>query len=161
MTGCLGKPRMVIPDISKLDVPRLLSDIPKYNAWVSPFAWKDWEVFLQDINKLTSVPDVPWNVERLISTAIASNAVRTTAVATISEDLQQILNKSSTVPAKVQLRIYSCTIFTLSMIHVQCMSCVAYNDACVIFLGSFEHTVGDKKKLPFRLCSTIVERFVN
>ena len=118
MTGCLGKPQMVVPDISKLDVPRLLSDIPKYKAWVSPSAWKDWEVFLEDINKLTSVPDVPWNVDRLIATAIASNAARTTAVATISEDLQQILNKSSTVPAKVQLKIYSCTTFTLSMIHV-------------------------------------------
>lgn len=98
---------MVVPDVSKLDVPRLLSDIPKYKPWVSPSAWKDWEIFLQDTSKLTSVPDVCWNMDRLIATAMSSNAARSKAVATINEDLQQILNKSSTVPAKVHLSVYS------------------------------------------------------
>ena len=109
MTGCLGKPQMVIPDTSKLDLPRLLSDIPKYKPWVSPSAWKDWEIFLQDTNELTSVPDVSWNMDRLMATAMASNAARSIAVATITEDLQQILDKSSAVPAKVQLKVYRCS----------------------------------------------------
>ena len=118
MTDCIDKPQLVVPDSSKLDVPRLLSDIPKYKAWVSPSAWKDWEMFLQDVDQLTLVPDVPWNMDKLISTAITSNAARITCASRsdISEDLLQILAKTSTVPAKVLIIILSVLLYIVDIL---------------------------------------------
>ena len=46
---CTDKPEMVTPNESKLDVPRLVTDIPKYKPWLSPAAWREWEAFLDEI----------------------------------------------------------------------------------------------------------------
>ena len=111
MTDCVDKPQLVVPDSSKLDVSRLLLDIPKYKAWVSPSAWKDWEAFIQDIDKLSLVPEIAWKIDKIIATAITSSAARSAKTSHVNEDLLQILAKRNTVPAKV--RIYSKIAFTL------------------------------------------------
>ena len=111
MTDCVDKPQLVVPDSSKLDVSRLLLDIPKYKAWVSPSAWKDWEAFIQDIDKLSLVPEIAWKIDKIIATAITSSAARSAKTSHVNEDLLQILAKRNTVPAKV--RIYRKIAFTL------------------------------------------------
>ena len=92
---------MVTPNASKLDVPRLVTDIPKYKPWLSPAAWREWEAFLDKIEELSVTPRSSWNMHPLIAAAITSCATRGQANASLSEDLVQLLEKENSVPAKV------------------------------------------------------------
>ena len=82
---------MVTPDTLKMDVQRLLLDIPKYRAWVNPMAWKDWEIFSNNIDKLSEAPFRSWNMQLLGSAAIKSNVERSnTELEPLNEDLTHL-----------------------------------------------------------------------
>ena len=101
LSDCSQKPDLVHPDISKLDLTRLLADLPKYKPWLSPSAWCDWEKFMSSTDSLNSVADVPWDMQKLISSAIKSSSSRSTRQAQLSEGLSNILTKEKMVPKKV------------------------------------------------------------
>lgn len=93
---------MVLPDLSKMDLQRLLHDIPKYKPWLSSAAWKDWEAFLANADQLSSESDNSWNIHKLVSVSIIASAARSACVEPLSETLQEILAKETTLPPKVR-----------------------------------------------------------
>ena len=66
---------MVSADISKIDLPILLSDLPKYKPWLSA-SWSEWEHFSATSDHLTDIPVNKWDLQKLISTSIVCSCAR-------------------------------------------------------------------------------------
>ena len=88
----------MLPNVSKMDLPRLLNDIPKYKPWVSDPNWKHWETFVRNSDQPKGVV---WDLHRLVSVAIQSSS-RAGAPVPISQELQRLLAKESTAPPQVK-----------------------------------------------------------
>ena len=58
---------------------------------------------MSNTDSLTRVADVPWDMQKLISSAIKSSSLRCTRQAQLSEGLSNILMKEKTVPKKVYM----------------------------------------------------------
>ena len=91
----MDKPRLLTPDIGKMDLHRLLSDLPKFKPWLYPSAWSELEHFISTIDDLSRVPDICWEIHKLISAAIVSTNSRCNPV--LSEDLTQMLDTCSSL----------------------------------------------------------------
>lgn len=88
-----------------MDLPRLLSELPKYKPWLSASAWSEWEDFMAASDNLTDVPDNTWDLQKLISVSIISSHARNNVPPPISEELTRILSKEKSAPPKVCLLV--------------------------------------------------------
>ena len=98
---------MVTPNLLKMDLPRLLNDIPKYKPWVSAVNWQHWEEFCSKTDQLTMQSVNTWDLHHLVSTAAKSSNAG--AVVHISSDLQKLLDKETAVPQKVHPQPFDIT----------------------------------------------------
>lgn len=99
----VDKPPLVPANLSKMDLPRLLNDIPKFKPWVSASNWAHWEEFVSSTDKLSQVHINSWDLHGLVSAAITSSTLPVPAV--VNGELQRLLDKESIVPPKVNTEL--------------------------------------------------------
>ena len=97
----MNVPSLLSPDISKMDLLRFLSDLPKYQTWLSPAAWAHWEQFRSTSDELSSVKIMPWEMHKLVSMAVRS-ACTTATPPVLSPELINVLEKEKAAPKKVK-----------------------------------------------------------
>lgn len=69
-------PVFVEPSTDKLDVERLVRDLPKYKQWITATSWESWEEFIANTEKLMEVKPLSWNFSQLIVNAEAAEKNR-------------------------------------------------------------------------------------
>lgn len=99
----MDKPSLVAANLNKMDLPRLLNDIPKFKPWESASNWAHWEEFVSSTDKLTHVHINSWDLHGLVSAAITSSTQPVPAV--VNEELQRLLDKENLAPPKVNTEI--------------------------------------------------------
>lgn len=88
--------------MDKMDLERLLRDLPKYKPWLSAVAWEAWEEFCTATEQLSASCLDQWELPKLVSDAIvATEARKGRPSATVSHETSQILDKESAAPTKV------------------------------------------------------------
>ena len=88
-----GKPNLVTPSLTKLDVDALRRDIPRYHHNMPKEAADVWEGWLDRLNGLTHVPDsYNWPVDVLKKCARTEPAP---PVAQISPDLMELREREA------------------------------------------------------------------
>lgn len=93
---------LVVPNTAKLDIERLLRDLPKFKPWVNADSWKWWESFIMKIDDLDKVQDIPWELPKLCTYAMeAEKARKEVACNSISAETTRLLEKETASCAKV------------------------------------------------------------
>ena len=69
-------PAFVVPSTDKLDLERLIRDLPKYKQWINAKSWESWEEFIDNTEKITEVKPLPWNFSQLIINAETAEKIR-------------------------------------------------------------------------------------
>ena len=65
-----------MPSSDKLDLNRLVRDLPKYKQWINAKSWESWEEFIANIKKITEVKIIPWNLPQLKVNAEDAEKIR-------------------------------------------------------------------------------------
>ena len=69
-------PSLVLPSSAKLDLERLLRDLPKFKPWISAQSWESWEAFTAQTEKLDSITSIPWELPKLAANALTAEEAR-------------------------------------------------------------------------------------
>ena len=95
-------PSLLCPSADKVDLERLLQEIPKYQPWVSPLAFEQWGLFADEASTLLTTvnPDVLWDLPIL---QVASNSRPATSSTDnqLSDETRALLEKQSRIPKLV------------------------------------------------------------
>ena len=95
-------PAAVEPNLNKMDLDRVLQDLPKYKPWLSAVAWEAWESFCTTTDELRVSRLHSWDFPKLVSNAIVAAEARKGHVGvSIGIETAHILDKESTAPAEV------------------------------------------------------------
>ena len=138
-------PSLVCPSQEKVDLERLLREIPKYKPWVSPVSFEQWIKFADEARPLftTVNPDVLWPLPILKLTA-SRRPVAANNTTELSDSTRALLAKDFTVPKTVcavlnSTYLYLCTI--LNSFFFCKISTTGYH-ACYKSFRSFITSVG-------------------
>lgn len=123
-------PSLLCPSPEKIDLDRLLREIPKYQPWVSPTAFEQWKKFADEARQLfTAVnPDVVWTLP-ILQVAAASRPVASNNAPEISETTRALLDKDFRTPKAVCTGLYSLCVCVC--VHGGVVCVCAYVRACV------------------------------
>ena len=89
-------PPLVPPSLDKIDLQRLLSDLPKYKPWISAQSWVHWEQFIKSSSTLGEVQAIPWMFNRLKESAAEAEEIRKTQTRpTVQADTAAMLSKDT------------------------------------------------------------------
>lgn len=83
-------PAAVEPNLDKMDLHRLLQDLPKYKPWLSALSWEAWEKFRAAMDELNVSRLCSWDLPKLVSNAITSAEARKEHVGTSSISTREI-----------------------------------------------------------------------
>ena len=99
MQGCPDvktPPAFVVPSAAKLDLERLLRDLPKYKQWINARSWESWEEFIANTEKLTEINPLPWKFLQLKANAEAAERVRKQQPpCTLTQETASIIEKET------------------------------------------------------------------
>ncbi|XP_065917482.1 uncharacterized protein [Dysidea avara] len=97
-------PSLLCPSADKVDLERLLQEIPKYQPWVSPLAFEQWGLFADEASTLLTTvnPDVLWDLPIL---QVASNSRPATSSTDnqLSDETRALLEKQSRIPKLINV----------------------------------------------------------
>ena len=73
-------PSILPPSADKIEIDKLMDDIPKFYEWISSSSAVAWDIFLQrELKDLLSVHDGPWMMEEIFTACQTSRATTHTS----------------------------------------------------------------------------------
>ena len=99
-------PAFVVPSADKLDLERLVRDLPKYKQWITAESWDSWEEFITNTEKLTEIKPLPWSFSQLIVNAeLAEKNRKQQSPSVLTQETVTILDKETAAIPEVCLLI--------------------------------------------------------
>jgi len=98
----MNAPSLLCPSPEKVDLERLLREIPKYQPWVSTAAFNQWTAFADEARSLftTVNPDVLWPLP-ILQEAAARRPTTSNSTPELSDTTRTLLEKDFRTPNRV------------------------------------------------------------
>lgn len=116
-------PSIVEPTTTKLDLERLVRELPKYKPWMSAASWEKWESFIDKIDELDAVKEIPWEISKLIASSSSQRVQEETNNAEpLDSETLRLIAKETSAPRKVHVcvlcSVFVCDVDVHNFLHV-------------------------------------------
>lgn len=99
-----GEPLVLPPSADKIEVSKLMEDIPKFKQWISPSSSEIWDIFLErELKDLLSTHESTWVMQDVFNNSKSSQSSTSETPQEADPSLISMMEASLNPPCKVSM----------------------------------------------------------